>query len=185
MRKALYILAELSNLDFNWLLNSGVKVQVPAGTTLIQEGQVTDALYIILEGSLAVCVEALDNQEVARLANGEVVGEMSFVDSRPPSATVKAIEDTTVWAIPRPTLAFKLNQDVGFAAHFYHAIALFLSDRMRETVNRLTYQNQGSELDKATSENTHIISKLDIATSRFNGLLEQLKEAPSYSPSPT
>jgi len=38
---------------------------------------------------------------VAQLMSGEVIGEMSFVDSYPPSASVQALERSAVLAVPR------------------------------------------------------------------------------------
>jgi CRP/FNR family transcriptional regulator, cyclic AMP receptor protein len=175
MQKTLYILAEFSDRDFDWLLTAGRKRKVAAGTTLIQEGMSTDALYIVLDGTLAVLVEALGGEEVARLQYGEIVGEMSFVDSRPPSATVKAVEESLVWAISRLQLTNKLRQDVSFAANFYRAIAVFLSDRLRETVSRLGYNKDqpGAEDDI----NPEVLKSLEIAQIRLDWLLNRLKEA--------
>ncbi|HIK56462.1 MAG TPA: cyclic nucleotide-binding domain-containing protein [Synechococcales cyanobacterium M55_K2018_004] len=176
MKKALYLLATLSDRDFEWLLQVGRAKQISAGTVLIREGEPTDALYIVVEGNLAVLVEALDDEEIARLSTGEVVGEMSFVDSRRPSATVKAIEDSLVWAIPRSQLAAKLNQDVAFASHFYQAIAAFLSDRLRSTVSRLGYHKdpQLPELEEQDL-NPQVSGNLELAKTRLDWLLNQLR----------
>jgi hypothetical protein len=43
---------------------------------------------------------------------------MSFIDARPPSATVQALDNTIVLAVPRRELAAKLEQDAEFAARF-------------------------------------------------------------------
>ncbi|PSB10414.1 cyclic nucleotide-binding protein [filamentous cyanobacterium CCP1] len=177
MKKALYLLAQLSDRDFEWLLTAGRRLAVPSGRSLIQEGQPTDALYIILDGTLAVCVEAFGGETIAELSSGEVIGEMSFVDSRPPSATVKAMADSTVWSIPRLKLNAKLMHDVEFAAHFYHAVAVFLSDRLRDTVSRLGY-TKNNTLDEDEDLNPQVISNLELAKARLDWLLNRLKEAP-------
>ena len=52
---------------------------------------------------------------IAILGPGEIVGEMSFVDARPPSATVKALEDSTVFSLSKPRLNAKLAADPGFS----------------------------------------------------------------------
>jgi CRP-like cAMP-binding protein len=177
MKKALYMLAEFSDRDFEWLLVAGRKKAISAGAALIREGEATDALYIVLEGSLAVSVDALGGDEIAKLRQGEVVGEMSFVDSRPPSATVRASEDSVVWSIPRSQLTAKLLQDVGFASHFYHAIAVFLSDRLRETVSRLGYhKDYDSDKDFDWDLNPQVAGNLELAKARLDWLLKRLKE---------
>lgn len=178
MKKALYMLARFSDRDFDWLITAGKRQDVPAGTILIYEGQATDALYIILQGSLSVMVEALDGKIVAELSYGEVVGEMSFIDARLPSATVKANEDSLVWSIPRSKLAGKLLQDVSFAANFYHAVAVSLSDRLRSTVTRLSYSKDHPSSEGEADINPAIIDSLELAQARLNWLLNRLKETP-------
>jgi CRP-like cAMP-binding protein len=179
MKKSLYILAELSDRDFEWLITTGRKRQVHQGMILIHEGQPVDALYIILEGSFAVTAQALEGNVIAELSEGEIVGEMSFVDSRPPSATVTAQTDALIWSIPRPHLAAKLGQDTGFASRFYHALAVILSDRLRDTVSRLGYSkyrplNEG--LDSEVNLNPDVVGTLELAKVRLNWLLRQLKD---------
>ncbi|MEB3355937.1 MAG: cyclic nucleotide-binding domain-containing protein [Synechococcales bacterium] len=139
MEKALYLLAELSDRDFDWLLTAGEMQSVPVGKALICEGETINAVYLVMTGRLSVTVKALANREIARLSSGEVVGEMSFLDDRAPSATVTALDDSLVWAINRSKLALKLSQDKAFAANFYHALAVWLSHRLRGTISRLGY----------------------------------------------
>jgi CRP-like cAMP-binding protein len=173
MKKALYILAELSDRDFDWLISTGRKRVLPEGTVLIREGEATDALYIVLDGLLSVCTEALEGQEVAQLSSGELVGEMSFVDARPPSATVRAIQTTVVWSIPRVQLAAKLSQDVGFAAHFYQALAVLLSDRLRSTVDRLGHPKDAEV--ETSDPSPKLLNSIEIAKVRLDWLLNRLK----------
>lgn len=177
MKKALYILAEISDRDFEWLLSTGRSKPISAGTVLIREGEPIDAIYIVLEGTLAVCVETLGGEEIARLGNGEVVGEMSFVDSRRPSATVKAIEDSVVFTIPRSQLAAKLAQDLAFSSHFYQALAIFLSDRLRSTVSRLGYNKETpAPTQPAPEEENHYLEdNLRLAEARLDWMLNRLK----------
>lgn len=176
MQKALYILAELSDRDFNWLVSEGKRKEISTGTVLIHEGEPINALYIVLEGVLAVSVEALGGKEIARLTSGELVGEMSFIDARPPSATVKAAEDSIVWAIPRAQLAAKLSQDTAFASHFYHAIAIFLSDRLRGTVSRLGDSKTTAQNTTAESSNPELLRSLDLAKTKLDWLLNTLRD---------
>ncbi|MGA7936492.1 MAG: cyclic nucleotide-binding domain-containing protein [Kovacikia sp.] len=180
MKRALYLLAELSDRDFNWWVRVGKQKRIPKGTILIEEGQPIDALYLVLDGNLSVTAKVLEGKEIATLSSGEIVGEISFVDARPPSATVKAIEDTTVWAIPRSQLAAKLSQDTAFAAHFYHAIAAFLSDRIRGTVSRLGYSRYpqlNQETESETNTNPETLTTLELAKVRLDWLLNRLQDS--------
>lgn len=178
MKKVLFILGELSDDDIDWMIDNSNHEKVAAGTVLIQEGQLINTLYIVLDGALTVSVEALGSKEVARLTSGDVVGEMSFVDERPPSATVKAVEDSLVLSIPRQALSTKLHQDVGFASRFYRALAIFLSDRLRGTVSRLGYGKEPMHDERMARENTlnpTVLDNLALADTRFDWLLRRLK----------
>ena len=180
MKKVLFILGELGERDIDWMLATGSKEQIPAGTTLIQEGEPIVALYIVLDGLLAVSSKALRDQEIARLGSGEIVGEMSFVDARPPSATVTAIENSVVFSIPRSQLTLKLQQDSDFAARFYRAIAMFLSDRLRGTVVRLGYgggQPLDEEIEYEDELDLNVLDNVYLAGSRFDQMLKRLMES--------
>lgn len=100
MRKVLFILGQLSDADVEWMLSAGRKEKISAGSMLIMEGKPVGSVYLVLDGKLSVFIAAMGNKELAVLGSGEIVGEMSFVDSRPPSATVKALEETTLLSIP-------------------------------------------------------------------------------------
>jgi len=103
MRKVLFLFGQLNDDDVEWMLTAGLRRPVPRGAVLIQQGVPVDALFILLDGRLAVLLGPRE-REIARLNTGEIVGEMSFVDARPPSATVRSLEDSTVFALPKAVL---------------------------------------------------------------------------------
>ena len=117
MRKVLFIFSDLSDADVDWLAAVGKRKEFPASSVLIEEGIPIDEVYILLEGELSVRVKARGGDPIAILQQGEIVGELSFLDSRPPSATVAARTDSVVLAISRDQLSTKLDRDPGFAAH--------------------------------------------------------------------
>src|SRR5436305_10529560 len=133
MRKVLFLFGQLNDDDVEWMLTAGARRFVPAGEILIEQGVPVDALFILLEGKLAVWLKSRrgPERELARLEAGEIVGEMSFVDARPPSATVRALEDSTVFALSKGILNRKLAADQGFAARFYLALSSYFSTTVR------------------------------------------------------
>ena len=178
MSKVLVILGELSDRDIDWMLANGTRNQVPAGTALISEGKPIDALYIVLDGTLSVSVAALGNREIGKISSGEVLGEMSFVDGRLPSASVKAIEECVILSIPRRQLTEKLEQDVLFSLRFYRAITKFLSTRLRGTVTRFS-QDPDYLLfqDSSTEEpNQPLSDNSNLAKSRYDWLMQRLTD---------
>ena len=177
MRKVLYLLGELNDADAEWLIANGARQPVPAGAAIIEQGRPAAALYIVLDGALSATVAALGGQEVERLVCGAVVGEMSLVDGRPPSATVRARDDALVLAIPRQQLKAKLQEDSGFAARFYKAIAIFLSDRLRGKIEMLGGETQ-PRLDEHTFDadelDPAVMDSLYLAGQRFDRMLKRL-----------
>lgn len=169
MRKVLFIFGQLKDTDVDWLANHGKRQRRPARSILITAGVSVDTLYIVLEGELAV-LEPKSGREIARLVAGEIVGEMSFIDTRPPSATVKALSDAVVYAISKQKLAQHLDDDVAFAARFYKAVATLLSDRVRKA----TGAAQGESADAADELDDSVLDNLDRAGARFDGFGRKL-----------
>lgn len=180
MRKVLYILGQLSDDDIEWIINTGTPRRLTSGAVLIREGQPVDAIYILLEGALSITAAALPGKEITRLGAGEIIGEISFVDSRPPSATVTATEDSKVLMIDRAQLHARLEEDARFAARFYRAVAVFLAARVRNTVSRLGYntpQALNEEMESANEIDLELLDNLHLAGARFDRILKRFDEA--------
>ena len=122
MRKVLYIFGELADRDIDWLIANGEKEEWEDGSVLIRKGSPITKIYINLRGSLSVFRDDAQRNKIAELGVGEFVGEMSFVDSSPTSATVTAEGPVTVYSIARDRLVAHVREDDGFGARFYHAI---------------------------------------------------------------
>ncbi len=73
-------------------------VELPGGSTLMQQGESGDAMYIIVSGRLRTYItdEDGDTRMVRELARGEVVGEMALYTDEPRSATLVAIRDSVL-----------------------------------------------------------------------------------------
>lgn len=176
MRKILFLLSELSDSDLDWLIACGKKQRLPRGTTLIQEGRSVDSLYILLDGVLEVSTSQIGDKKF-RLGCGEVVGEVSLLDSRPPTATVTATADSIVLAVSHGELVARLGEDAGFAARFYRAMAVFLAHRLRNTYKRLGYgkdQAMDEEVEYEDELSPELLDSVHLAGSRFDRALRQL-----------
>jgi CRP/FNR family cyclic AMP-dependent transcriptional regulator len=168
MRKALYFLGILNDSDTEWMIRNGKKQKIAPGGVLIEQGKPTDWLYFVLDG--AFVVHTKNAPRIAVLKAGEVIGEVSFVDSRPPTASVHAEAESRVGAVPRQALIEKLRDDAGFAVRFYRSIAVFLADRLRTTVGTLGVQKM--ELDESIEDTdelaTHLLDNISMAAKRFS-----------------
>ncbi|HSA94163.1 MAG TPA: cyclic nucleotide-binding domain-containing protein [Terriglobales bacterium] len=178
MRKALFLLGILNDSDIDWLIAHGSKRELTTSEVLIQEGKAIGNMFIVLDGSFAVSVGEAQ-REVARLKSGEVVGEVSFVDSRPPSASVTALEPSHVLAVPLAGITGKLESDLPFAARFYRAIAVFLADRLRHSIGQLGYGKEpspGTEEVETDEMDPEVLDRLTLAGARFDWLQRRLRD---------
>jgi len=177
MKRVLFLFGELNDLDVDWLISNGRKESVGQGTVLIQEGKPINALFVVLDGVFLVSVAGLSNQEIARMGIGDILGEMSFVDSRPPSTTVQALVNSVVFAISRERLSAKLAQDLGFAARFYRALSIILSHRFRRMTLRFGERQHGSpssETQSADELDSQVLENVYIAGTRFERMSKRL-----------
>jgi len=72
-------------------------------TRILERGVWNGQLYIIASGAVSVLLQedAGNGARIAQLGPGECFGEMSLITGEPPSATVRADEDITLWALPQ------------------------------------------------------------------------------------
>jgi CRP-like cAMP-binding protein len=72
------------------------------GTRILERGNWHGQLYIVASGLVSVLLqEDHDELAVAHLGPGECFGEMSLITGEPPSATVRAEQDSSLWALPQ------------------------------------------------------------------------------------
>jgi CRP-like cAMP-binding protein len=72
--------------------------QVAPGEMLIKEGAQSDALYVVLHGSVDVATRQID---LAHLREGEIFGEMSLLTRQPATATVVSPGNAILLRLPR------------------------------------------------------------------------------------
>lgn len=155
MRKSLYILGDLTEEDVLFLANSGNIVELEPEAPLVRRGISIDALYFLTQGEMHVRLP--NGHVIARLGVGDVVGEMSFVEKRPPETDVVASEACRLLAIPRAKLDEELGANPAFAGRFFKALATFLSDRLRTlTADVGGTGRSGDELDERLLDIVHV-----------------------------
>jgi CRP/FNR family cyclic AMP-dependent transcriptional regulator len=84
------------------------------GDVLFNEGDPPDALYLVLRGRIAIAIaNPLDRREsvVALMEPGDLFGELGLLDDGPRSAMARALEPTTVLAVPFQPVHQLFNDD--------------------------------------------------------------------------
>lgn len=102
-------------------------VRFGAGEVVIRQGDLGDCLYQVVDGRLAVELEAAVPDQapavVAELTAGDVFGEMGLFAGEPRSATVRALTACLVLEVQRHQLAPLLEEEPALAERFAALIA--------------------------------------------------------------
>ncbi len=95
----------------------------PANAVLINEGDSSDALFILLSGRVKVYSTSADGKEfvIAIHGAGEYVGELSL-DGAPRSASVMTLEPTTCSVVSGKSLRDFIAAHPDFASHLIHKL---------------------------------------------------------------
>lgn len=73
--------------------------------TLLKEGERSDSMFWVQSGQLVVTKrKGAEEIVLGHIYSGELVGEISFLDGEPRSATVKAVAETELIEIPQEAI---------------------------------------------------------------------------------
>ena len=121
--------AELSDSEVGILGALMVERELADGEFLFEDGTNDDSLHVILMGKLEV-VKRTGSDETASLAvlrDGELAGELSFIDGAPHTVGLRALCETHVLSLSResfegiidsnPQLVYKVMRAVARSAH--------------------------------------------------------------------
>lgn len=109
-------------------------IKLNPGDFLLHEGDESSEMYYLQSGTLAVLKRKGDTQhQIGTIISGELVGEMSFLDKSPRSATVKAMTEATLVVIPNEKLDATLNA----LPKWFTALLYTLLDRLRKANARI------------------------------------------------
>ncbi len=109
-------------------------VKLIANQYLIREGEESTEMYYLQSGTLAVFKRKGDQEfQIGSIISGELVGELSFLDKNPRSASVKAMGDCVLVVVP---LA-KLEHTLSTMPKWFSALINTLVDRLRKANARV------------------------------------------------
>jgi len=109
---------KFDNAQKDILASKVTVVEYAAGSTIVEQGSMGQALYIIHSGVAVIDCEC--NGEKVRVGtkrSGDLLGEMSFLTAAEASATVTAREDCVIYKLPRDafTSLMKENPELAYA----------------------------------------------------------------------
>jgi PPM family protein phosphatase len=124
----------LGERELRRVLQVADEAQFRAGERIISEGEIGDALYIVLTGEVRV---SRGGSEVKTLTPGEHFGEMALIRSQPRSADVEAIGDSSLLVVRRPEFFEILRSQPRIAVKLLWQFTGVLADRLAETTRNL------------------------------------------------
>jgi CRP/FNR family transcriptional regulator len=96
------LFADLEEGELERFSRVAVARSFPAGTRVFHEGDHSDACYIVRDGSFRVTREHSDGRAItlAALGPGDIFGELAMLDGEVRSASVEALTDGELLALP-------------------------------------------------------------------------------------
>lgn len=115
--------------ELDSVANLGERVDVTAGTELIDQGRVGDVCYVIVEGRAAVHIRG---DFATTVSTGTMIGEMALVEHRPRNATVTAETDMVLVSFGTTEFAKLLSK----SPTTHDRVITMLNDRLAENQAR-------------------------------------------------
>ena len=114
---------------------SVIKARFKRGEAIVEQGQKSNALSIILTGRARVVTTDPRGREVilATMHPGEYIGEMSLIDNKPHSATVRAEVQLDVLVLGRVEFAKCLSENSSMA----YSVMKGLVQRLRHADSKI------------------------------------------------
>lgn len=113
-------------------------VRVPPGEEILIRGSPHPRLYLLWDGYFTVSLgDDLPIASLGSLGPGTIVGEVSFVDGGPVSATVSARSRGSVLELTTEALDRLAAERPATAAALYRALSEVLATRIRKATHRL------------------------------------------------
>ncbi|ADO70573.1 cyclic nucleotide-binding domain-containing protein [Stigmatella aurantiaca] len=111
----------------------------PRGTFLFREGESGQEMFIVAGGKVRISknVPGIGEEALGVLEEGQYFGEMSVITDNPRSADAIAHTECTVWVIQRDLLDQLMFTDKELAYVLLWTFVRTLSDRLRESNDRL------------------------------------------------
>ncbi len=125
------------------LTDGGQFLSYAKGEAILEQGQPTEHLCILVSGELAVTLRSPEQLvPLGYIHEGEPVGEMGFLEGVEASAFVAAVVPSKVWQISREAFGEFLSNSPAAGNELLMEIVKLLSQRARKGHERLTQEQE-------------------------------------------
>ena len=185
------LFSELAPGDTEVLTRHGNVRTYPANAILINEGDQSDSLYVLLEGRVKVYASDADGREVILniLEPGEYFGELSLVDDAPRSASVMSMGPVRLMMITKsefkqclaenPEIAFNLiralTKEIRALTDSVKSLALMdVYGRVAHTLLDLAVEKQGKMVIEQRLTHQEIANMVGASREMVSRILKDL-----------
>jgi signal transduction histidine kinase len=169
--------ADLPEDQIVWFISRAKEMNLTAGDTAFRQGELADAMYIVLEGQLQVRGDLGGETVVFPLAPGAVTGVLPFSRMKQFTVGARALTDARVLSFPAslfPDLVQKMPE-------LAQRLVGLMSDRIRETTRREQQRDRLASLGKLSAGLAHELnnpaSAAKRATSQLRDVLKKIRDA--------
>ena len=121
--RRLPLFAGLTEPDLERLAAEAQTLTLPPNTPVIEEGEIGDALYVLLDGELQISKRAASHDvKVDVRRPGDVIGEMSLLDHSPRSASVRTLRESRLLMISKAVFERVLAHSPTAALAILHTV---------------------------------------------------------------
>lgn len=122
--------------DFEHLMQFASELTIDEGGAVFSQGDDGRELYVITAGSVQFEHVGSDHQKhvLSTAGFGAMFGELAFLKPQTRAASAVAAETTTLLIFRKAEIQKLLDLYPSLAAAFYHAVALELAKRLRDSV---------------------------------------------------
>jgi hypothetical protein len=135
------ILVGLGQRSLTNLAGFGRYDRFSPGTEIVREGEMQDRFYVVVDGQLSVSAYCGGRDVPLNVVQaGECLCEVSLLDPGPASASIRVVQEATLWSMDIEELRSYLMAHTGDAGILLMGMASCLSYRLRR-VNQLIGQH--------------------------------------------
>ena len=138
--KEVDIFSDLDYRQVDVVASLGRRIEVPAGHVLGRAGELSDQLYVIIDGKAELSAHSGVGEITVRVAGaGESFPLAALIGSGILITTATAMTDMILLAIPRDDLLALCSEDTDIGLRIYTTIADVLATRYSRTLAHLTH----------------------------------------------
>jgi CRP/FNR family transcriptional regulator, cyclic AMP receptor protein len=173
--KRVPLFSELAPEELERISRVAVPRSYPKGVRVFHEGDHSDACYIVRSGDLRVTREHSDGRAIAlaTLGPGDIFGELAMLDGEARSASVEALSDCELLALPAGDVRALLRG----SAEITVKLVIALTRRLRESNERISRQSFQTVPSRVAGVLSQLIAEEATPFERGDGVTIRMTQA--------